>query len=169
MEDWERRISWLTLPKAGACPVSSCRSRVWTASAFPAPISAARLRPGTLTGVVVHGQQLGRTLGIPTANLHLPQGLAVPKFGVYACRVTVDGESYPAVTNIGTRPTVGGTGITVEAWILDYTGNLYGRQITLEFYRFLRGEQKFESLSALQAEIRRNAEQTRSLIQRAFT
>ena len=125
--------------------------------------------PYTLTGVVVHGQQLGRTLGIPTANLHLPQGLAVPKFGVYACRVTVDGESYPAVTNIGTRPTVGGTGITVEAWILDYTGNLYGRQITLEFYRFLRGEQKFESLSALQAEIRRNAEQTRSLIQRAFT
>ena len=57
----------------------------------------------------------------------------------------------------------------MEAWILDYTGNLYGRQITLEFYRFLRGEQKFESLSALQAEIRRNAEQTRSLIQRAFT
>ena len=125
--------------------------------------------PYLLSGQVVHGKQLGRTLGIPTANLHLPQGLAVPKFGVYACRVTVDGESYPAVTNIGTRPTVGGTGITVEAWILDYTGNLYGRQITLEFYRFLRGEQKFESLSALQAEIRRNAEQTRSLIQRAFT
>jgi riboflavin kinase/FMN adenylyltransferase len=108
--------------------------------------------PYTLTGTVVRGQQLGRTLGIPTANLRLPAGLAVPKFGVYACCVIVDGKRYPAVTNIGTRPTVDGEGITVEPWILDYSGDLYGREITIEFYKFLRSEQKFPSLEDLQAE-----------------
>ena len=120
--------------------------------------------PYTLTGTVVHGKQLGRRLGIPTANLLLPAGLAIPKFGVYACRAIVDGKRYPAVTNIGTRPTVSGEGITVEPWILDYEGDLYGREITLEFFRFLRSEQKFPSLEALQAEIFRNAEETRSII-----
>lgn len=125
--------------------------------------------PYTLTGTVVHGKKLGRTLGIPTANLHLPAGLAIPKFGVYACCVLIDGERFPAVTNIGTRPTVEGQGITVEPWILDYSGDLYDRDITIEFYRFLRPEQKFSSLEDLQAEIRRNAAQTRELIQREFT
>ena len=117
--------------------------------------------PYTLTGTVVRGQQLGRTLGIPTANLHLPAGLAIPKFGVYACCVLIDGQRYPAVTNIGTRPTVEGQGITVEPWILDFSGDLYGKRITLECYRFLRSEQKFPSLEALQTEIRKNAEETR--------
>ena len=121
--------------------------------------------PYTLTGTVVHGKQLGRKLGIPTANLLLPAGLAIPKFGVYACQAIVDGKKYPAVTNIGTRPTVSGEGITVEPWILDYEGDLYGRDITLEFFRFLRSEQKFPSLEALQAEIRRNAEQTRQILE----
>ncbi len=120
--------------------------------------------PYTLTGTVVRGQQLGRRLGIPTANLRLPAGLAVPKFGVYACCVIVDGKRYAAVTNIGTRPTVAGEGITVEPWILDYTGDLYGKEITLECYRFLRSEQKFPSLEALQAEIRRNAAETRECL-----
>ena len=117
--------------------------------------------PHILTGKVIHGHQLGRTLGIPTANLPLPPGLAVPKFGVYACLVELEGKPYPAVTNIGTRPTVNGTGITVEPWLLDYQGDLYGREITLEFYKFLRPERKFPSLEALQAEIHHNAEQTR--------
>ena len=117
--------------------------------------------PYTLTGTVVRGQQLGRTLGIPTANLHLPAGLAIPKFGVYACCVLIEGQRYPAVTNIGTRPTVEGQGITVEPWILDFSGDLYGKNITLECYRFLRSEQKFPSLEALQAEIRKNADETR--------
>jgi len=122
--------------------------------------------PYTLTGTVIHGQKLGRKLGIPTANLHLPAGLAIPKFGVYACRILIDGKYYPAVTNIGTRPTVAGEGITVEPWILDYSGDLYGREITLEFCFFLRPEQKFPTLEALQAEVRRNAEQTRDYLRR---
>lgn len=118
--------------------------------------------PHILTGTVIPGKQLGRRLGIPTANLRLPEGLTVPRFGVYACAVELDGKKYPAVTNIGTRPTVEGSGITVEPWILDYSGNLYGREITLEFHLFLRPERKFDSLADLQAEIQKNADETRS-------
>lgn len=117
-----------------------------------------------LTGPVIPGHQLGRRLGIPTANLALPRELAVPKFGVYACRCQVGGKPYPAVTNIGVRPTVSGQGITVEPWILDYTGDLYGQEITLEFCAFLRPEEKFPSLEKLKAEIHRNAQQTRALL-----
>ena len=117
--------------------------------------------PYILTGTVVPGRKLGRKLGFPTANLQLPEHLAVPRYGVYACRVTLDGVSYPAVTNVGTRPTVSGTGVTVEPWILDYSGDLYGREITLEFFRFLRPEQQFPSLEALREEILRNAESSR--------
>ena len=121
--------------------------------------------PYVLTGTVVHGHQLGRTLGIPTANLVLPEGLAVPRFGVYACKVRLGDRTYAAVTNIGTRPTVGGHHITVEPWILDYLGDLYEKTITLEFYEFLRPERKFDSLEELKAEIERNAEQTRELFE----
>lgn len=125
--------------------------------------------PHILSGTVVHGKALGRKLGIPTANLLLPEGLAVPKFGVYACSCLIDGKRYPAVTNLGTRPTVAGSGITVEPWILDYSGDLYGREITLEFHYFLRPERKFPTLEALQEEIKRNAEETRTYLQRMFT
>ena len=122
--------------------------------------------PHILTGTVVHGNQLGRRLGIPTANLMLPKELAVPRFGVYACRCRVDGETYLAVTNVGTRPTVAGIGVTVEPWILDYEGDLYSREITLEFYKFLRPEQKFSTLEALRQEILHNAQETRAYFQK---
>ena len=85
------------------------------------------------------------------------------------CTVTFDKKTYAAVTNIGTRPTVSGEGITVEPWILDYAGDLYDREITLEFHYFLRPEMKFVTLEALQAEIRRNAEETRDYLKRMFT
>lgn len=126
--------------------------------------SATRLlgHPYLLTGTVVAGQQLGRQLGMPTANMVLPEGLAMPKFGVYACRTTIGGKRYAAVTNIGTRPTVSGSGVTVEPWILDFDGDLYGRELTLEFYRFLRPEMKFRDLAALQAQIRADADATRA-------
>ncbi len=120
--------------------------------------------PHILTGRVVHGHQLGRRLGMPTANLLLPQELVVPKLGVYACRCTLEGQQYDAVTNIGTRPTVAGTGITVESWILDYQGDLYNREVTLEFYHFLRPELRFGSLDALQQAVRADAEKTRAIL-----
>ena len=125
--------------------------------------------PHILSGEVVHGRALGRKLGVPTANLRLPEGLAVPKFGVYACSCLIDGVRYPAVTNLGTRPTVEGSHITVEPWILDYSGDLYGRRICLEFHYFLRPEMKFPSLEALKEEILRNAEETRAYLQTLLT
>lgn len=120
--------------------------------------------PHIFTGTVVPGRQLGRTIGIPTANLELSQELLVPKFGVYACLACVGDKKYPAVTNIGTRPTVGGHNVTVEPWILDFEGDLYGQALTLEFYKFLRPEQKFDSLEQLRQEIKRNAEQTKEFL-----
>lgn len=125
--------------------------------------------PHILSGTVVHGKALGRKLGFPTANLMLPRELAVPKFGAYATRAAVDGKIYAAVTNVGTRPTVEGSGITVETWLLDFSGDLYGRELVLEFYRFLRPEQKFPDLAALQQMTRLDAEQTRQFLKTTFT
>ena len=121
--------------------------------------------PHFLTGTVIKGRQLGRTMGIPTANLALPDGVICPRHGVYACRAIVDGQTYLAVTNIGSRPTVGGHHVTVEAWLLDFAGDLYGKTLALSFHRFLRPEQKFESLDQLQAEIKKNAEETRLFLE----
>ena len=158
----QRGLPWAVVPEQSVhgTRVSSTHIRTLLEGGQMEEAAAFLGHPHILTGTVVHGHQLGRTLGIPTANLPLPKGLAVPKFGVYACLVELDGKKYPAVTNVGTRPTVQGQGITVEPWILRYAGDLYGREITLEFYKFLRPERKFPSLEALQEEIRHNAEQT---------
>ena len=121
--------------------------------------------PHVLSGPVVHGNELGRTLGTPTANLLVPEGVAAPAFGVYASRVILpDGETRPAVTNVGVRPTVnrGTAGVTVEPWILDYQGDLYGKTICLELYKRLRPERRFDSVDELRAAILRNAEETRA-------
>lgn len=117
--------------------------------------------PHVIAGTVVEGKQLGRTIGIPTANLLLPEAVVCPRFGVYACKASVDGKEYLAVTNVGVRPTVSGSGITVEPWLLDFEGDLYGKTVELAFYAFLRPEKKFASLEELQAEIRKNGEETR--------
>ena len=116
--------------------------------------------PHMLTGTVMPGRQLGRTIGIPTANLHIPEGVIVPRFGVYACKARVDQTEYLAVTNVGRRPTVQGHHVTVEPWLLSFNGDLYGKTLTLDFYSFIRPERKFDSLAALQAEIQKNAAQT---------
>ena len=120
--------------------------------------------PHILTGTVISGRRLGRTLGIPTANLSVSEGILVPKFGVYAARAVFDGQTRPAVVNIGVRPTVDGHTVTVEPWILDFDGDLYGHTLRLELTDFLRPEQKFASLEALKSEILRNAETVRSLL-----
>lgn len=117
--------------------------------------------PHILTGTVVPGRHLGRTMGIPTANLQLPEGVVSLRKGVYACKARVEGQTYLAVTNVGNRPTVGGSHVTVEPWLLDFDGDLYGKELTLEFHKFLRPEEKFPSLEALKAEIQKNAQQTR--------
>ena len=122
--------------------------------------------PHILTGAVVTGRQLGRTIGIPTANVLIPEEVEVPKLGVYASLCCVEGKKYPAVTNIGSRPTVGGHQIRAESWLLDFAGDLYGKTVTLEFYQFLRPETKFSSLEELEKEIRKNGEETRKFFEK---
>ena len=120
--------------------------------------------PHTLTNRVAHGKKIGTTtLGFPTVNLLIPQGVIVPAYGVYATRVWFDGQCRCAVTNVGVRPTVEDNDghVTVEGFILDFDGDLYGHEISMEFYKYLRPEQKFASMQALADEIRHNAQQTR--------
>ena len=116
-----------------------------------------------LTQSVVHGHRLGRTLGIPTVNLTFPPHVLAPRRGVYITRVYLpDGTSLAGVTNVGTRPTVSeGTAVSVETFLLDFDGDLYGKRIRVEFCQRLRDEQKFDSLEALKAQIRENIRQTR--------
>lgn len=120
--------------------------------------------PHTLTDTVAHGKKLGSTLGFPTVNLRFQPGVLIPAYGVYATRVWfADGDSRLAVTNVGVRPTVDdGDRVTVEGFILDFSGNLYGQTVRMEFYKRLRGERKFDSLEELKKEVMRNAEQTRA-------
>ena len=120
--------------------------------------------PHLLIGKVEPGKQLGRTIGVPTANLsYSPERVKLP-YGVYACRVKLEGKFYAAVTNIGTRPTVEGENVTIEPWILDFEGDLYGQPLRLEVLAFLRPERKFGSLEQLAAQVRRDAEKTRSVL-----
>lgn len=119
-----------------------------------------------LTGEVVSGRRLGRKMGFPTANVLLPEGIVCPRHGVYACYAHVDGVKYPAVTNVGSRPTVDGHQVRTESWILDFDGDLYGKTITLEFRWFLREEQKFASLEELKTQVERDAVCTREYFEK---
>ncbi|MBE6807635.1 MAG: riboflavin biosynthesis protein RibF [Ruminococcaceae bacterium] len=110
-------------------------------------------RPYGLQVTVTEGQQLGRRLGLPTINQVLPPYLCQPKFGVYASCVQVGTAVYPAVTNIGVRPTVGANQPLAETYLLNYTGDLYGTTPTVYPLRYLREEQVFPSLEALKAQI----------------
>ena len=123
--------------------------------------------PMVLTGEVVHGQHLGSRIGFPTANLVFPAGVLVPAHGVYVGRLELPDEAGPryAVTNVGVRPTVSDTGaVTVESYILDYAGDLYGKRVRLEFLAFLRPERKFDGVEELTAQITRDAERVREYI-----
>ncbi len=116
--------------------------------------------PYSLTGRVISGRGLGRTLGTPTANLACENDL-LPPYGVYAAKAVTKDGSWLAVVNIGVRPTVEGHHVTVEPWLLDFSGDLYGEEIYLELHKFLRPERKFPDLQALREEIFRNGEQTK--------
>lgn len=112
--------------------------------------------PHVLSGVVQSGRHLGRTLGFPTANLQPDPSVLLPCRGVYAVRGVVDGQSYSGVCNVGVRPTVDGGAPTVETWLSGFEGDLYGSKLTVEFYRYLRQEQKFSSLEELRSQVLRD-------------
>lgn len=111
-------------------------------------------RPYDLNGKVVHGQQLGRSIGFPTANIQVDSELKLlPKDGVYAVRVLVDQDYYPAMVNIGNRPTVQGNETTIEAHLLGFEGDLYGKKLQILFIDFIREQQDFGSLEALRQQL----------------
>ena len=118
--------------------------------------------PHCLSQTVQHGKRLGRTIGIPTVNLAVPEHVLAPAHGVYVTEVFLpDGRRFPGVTNVGTRPTVSdGDAVSVETFLLGFDGDLYGQEIRIEFCRRLRGERKFDSLEALRQEIQHNIHET---------
>lgn len=119
--------------------------------------------PHMLADTVHSGYHLGAKMGAPTINMYFPEGVIVPRHGVYAAKVFLeDGSGYVAVTNVGVRPTVSDNNrVNVESHLLDYSGNLYGRQARVEFYSFLREEKKFDGFEELSAQIKRDAEAAR--------
>ncbi len=120
-------------------------------------------RPYCLTQPVERGQQLGRRMGLPTINQPLPADRAMPCFGVYASCVQIGTAVYPAVTNIGVRPTVGAPAPLAETYLLHFDGDLYGTAPTVYPLRYLRPERAFSSLAALQAQIEEDARQAEAL------
>ena len=120
--------------------------------------------PHTLVDTVHYGYRLGTKMGTPTINMRFPDGVIVPRHGVYADKAFLeDGSEHLAVTNVGVRPTVSGENrVSVESYILDFSGNLYDRQVRIEFHAFLRPEQRFDGIDALKAQILRDAEATRA-------
>lgn len=145
-------------------PVSSTRIRACLAEGDMH--TAARLLgcPYTLTAPVEHGHQLGRKLGFPTINQHFPAERQMPRHGVYASAVLVDGRMTYGVTNIGCRPTVHTTETPLaETWIPEFEGDLYDHVVSVSPLYFLRPEQSFDSLKALSAKVRENGEEARRL------
>ncbi|HEY6761893.1 MAG TPA: bifunctional riboflavin kinase/FAD synthetase [Baekduia sp.] len=122
--------------------------------------------PFAVDGEVQHGDKRGRTLGFPTANLVPRPGYVTPGHGVYACRVALPGgELVPAATNVGVRPQfVTGRGELIEAFLIDWSGDLYGARIRVEFLRRLRGERRFESVDALVDQMRDDVSEARAIV-----
>jgi len=135
-------------------------SRVRTALAEGDIEQAKRLlgRPYQLSGEVVHGDNRGRSLGFPTANLEVWSERTLPKTGVYACRACIEGKTLPAVTNVGFRPTFENQPLParVEAHVLDFDGDLYRRTISLSFIQRLRDEVRFGDVQSLIEQMRKD-------------
>ena len=119
--------------------------------------------PHVLTDIVRYGYRLGRTLGTPTINMCFQPGVLVPAFGVYATKVYLgDNSEHIGVTNVGIRPTVDSSDqVTAETHILDFQGNLYGRQVRIEFHTFIRPEIKFNEIETLKDQIHKDCETSR--------
>lgn len=118
--------------------------------------------------VVVDGDKRGRLLGSPTINQFFQKGFIVPKHGVYSSITYIDGKEYASVTNIGNRPTIGTDIMGSETYILDFSGNLYGKEIEVGLLKFLRPEMKFNDLQQLSDQIKKDAEQSQEIFNNKF-
>jgi riboflavin kinase/FMN adenylyltransferase len=128
--------------------------------------TAARLlgRPYAVTGVVEHGEKRGRALGYPTMNLGVPPPRLLPRDGIYAVWATIEGQRLKAAASLGVRPTFGGGERRLEAFVLDFEGDLYGDRVRVDFARRLRDELRFESADALSQQIAKDVDETRRVL-----
>lgn len=148
---------------SGRAVVSSTRIRAAIADGDMESAAALLGRPFSICFPVLHGKELGRTIGLPTINQDFPAGHIIPRRGIYACRCFVEDRQYIGVANVGVRPSVPGDGhVNCETHILDYSGFLYGKSIRVEFCHRLRDERKFDSIEALKDAIETDASQTRA-------
>lgn len=165
-KDFALRV--VDLMDAGDEKVSSSRVRRALAEGDVSEAAYCLGRPFRLRGGVVEGERRGHTIGIPTANLDIAEEHAVPAHGVYAAWAWVGDQRVPSVVNIGVRPTFDSSARTVvEAHLLDFNANLYGQDLMLDFVARLRGEQRFEGVAALLAQIDRDIEQARRIFAEA--
>ena len=146
-------------------PVRSTKIRELLASGAPQAAEELLGHPFLLAGVVVGGQKLGRTLGYPTANLECSIRQVVPADGIYAVRAFLDdGRVFGGVCSIGNRPTIEGAGRSMETFLFDFSEDIYGRGLELQFVQRLRGEEKFDSLDALTAQMARDVENAKKVL-----
>lgn len=146
-------------------PISSTRIRMALATGKLTEANDMLGHRYGFSGSVIHGNEIGRTLGTPTLNQAFPKKMCVPTLGVYATTVSFGGESYCGVTNIGFKPTVGSDILLAETWMPDYHGSdLYDEIVDIRLVEFIRPERKFDSLEELRQEIYRNAEAAKKII-----
>ena len=145
----------------GGAVVSSTRIRAALRAGDLATAEALLGRPYAIRGTVVHGEQRGRTLGFPTINVAPPPEMLLPLDGIYATWVTVDGQRHRGATSLGIRPTFGGGPRKLEAFLLDFNGDIYGHEASVAFVARLRDEEKYDSAEALSRQIALDVEQTR--------
>ncbi len=161
----EDRVLCLPAVLEGDEAVSSTRIRGLIAQGRVDRAAELLDRPYRLKAPVLHGKALGRSLGTPTVNQNFPSGMVIPTIGVYATTCEIDGKIYVGVSNVGRRPSVDdGEQINCETYLVDFSGDLYGRILTLEFHAFIRPEKKFEDLSELGATIKRDGEYAKRLL-----
>ena len=149
----------------GGVVASSSRIREYILEGRVAAARALLGRPFDLDGVVVKGDGRGRSIGFPTANVDT-HGELLPASGVYAVRVRTGEGWHGGAANIGTKPTFGGSAVTVEVHLLDWSGDLYGQEVRVEFLERLRAERRFASVSELVVQIQRDVEEARVVLAR---
>ena len=136
--------------------ISSSRIRELISDGNIEPANELLGRNFSLSGIVCEGKQLGRKLGFPTANVFFNEHTVIPRNGVYKTLVTVENDSYTAITNTGINPTVGGEALRTETYIPDFNRNIYGKEIKIEFLSFIREERKFDSIEELKSQIKQD-------------
>lgn len=145
--------------------ISSTRIREEIAQGRMREANALLVAPYFLRGNVEEGNHIGRTMSVPTANIYPAREKVLPPFGAYAVSVNVEGEPYKGVGNLGVKPTIPGENpVGLEVWLFDYSGNLYGKTLTVSFVEFLRPEKRFDSLEELQNQIRKDTNRAKEIL-----